>query len=199
MFDQTRIGRKHQKASEGRVFSIFFPRWIWSLMTSAKRCYNGSGDSAHVQPPETLPSPRKCPHQAPMLDPTVKQSSGTATTEMKKPKREMETNLNWLKWLKWLKSLNDAAFARSEVALFPWISAWRINDIQIIQWFCPFCPFFTPTHHGSGPGPTDCKVVPKSWPSAWCKGSSKSWRLLHNGIKYVSRNDLIMWSDSYYQ
>ena len=84
-------------------------------MTSAKRCYNGSGDSAHVQPPETLPSPRKCPHQAPMLDPTVKRSSGTATTEMKKPKREMETNLNWLNWL---KSLNDAAFARSEVALF---------------------------------------------------------------------------------
>ena len=89
-------------------------------MTSAKRCYNGSGDSAHVQPPETLPSPRKCPHQAPMLDPTVKRSSGTATTEMKKPKREMETNLNWLKWL---KSLNDAAFARSEVALFSCISA----------------------------------------------------------------------------
>ena len=61
-----------------------------------------------------------------MLDPTVKRSSGTATTEMKKPKREMETNLNWLnwlKWLKWLKSLNDAAFARSEVALFSCISA----------------------------------------------------------------------------
>jgi hypothetical protein len=58
-----------------------------------------------------------------MLDPTVKRSSGTATTEMKKPKREMETNLNWLNWLKWLKSLNDAAFARSEVALFSCISA----------------------------------------------------------------------------
>lgn len=38
--------------------------------------------------------PRKCPHQAPMLEPTVKRSNGTATTEMKKPKSEKETNLS---------------------------------------------------------------------------------------------------------